>query len=120
MITIRNQKHFDAVVDFAKTHGLYEPDPKKPDLHSLRRALDRLESFCRKGPSGQPTTRVVLVPDGAPHSFGFSVEAAVDEGWEATLVGGVIFHGPHDGFGNGSAPTFCVSLTPVVGWTLHT
>ena len=120
MLTIRNQQHFDAVVDFAKTQGLYEPDPKKPDQHCLRRALDRLESFCRKGADGQPTTRVVLIPDRARHSFGFSVEAAVDGGWEETLVGGLIFHGPHDGFGSGSAPTFSVSLTAVVGWTLHT
>ncbi len=120
MLTVRDQPHFDAVVNFARTHGLYHPDPRRPELQCLRRALDRLESFCRKGPDGTPTTRVVLLPDRAPLSFLFSVEAAFEGGWEMTLFGGLIFHGPHDGFGNGSAPTFSVSLTQTVGWTLHT
>lgn len=34
--------------------------------------------------------------------------------------GGLIFHGPHDGGGNGGAPTFSVSLTPQDGWSIHT
>ncbi len=120
MLIIRNPQHFDAVVDFARSHALYEPDPSRPDLHCLRRSLGRLESFCRTGPDGEPTVRVVLVPDSAPHSFGFSVEVAVDGGWEATLIGGLLFHGPADGFGSGSAPSFACTLTPTLGWSLHT
>ena len=34
--------------------------------------------------------------------------------------GGLIFHGPHDGGGNGGAPTFSCSLVPVDGWSVHT
>ena len=34
--------------------------------------------------------------------------------------GGMIYHGPHDGFGNGSGPTFSVSLSPTNGWSIHT
>ena len=84
MLVIRNSKHFDAVVQFARDHCLYEPDPSKPNIQRLKRALDRLESFERKGPDGQPTVRVVLSPDFAPHSFEFLVERSVTDGWEAT------------------------------------
>ena len=120
MLVIRNSKHFDAVVQFARDHGLYEPDLSKPDVQYLKPALDRLESFERKGPDGQPTVRVVLSPDFAPHSFEFVIERSVTDGWEATLIGGLLFHGPHDGFGNGAGPTFAVSLTSTVGWSIHT
>jgi hypothetical protein len=34
--------------------------------------------------------------------------------------GGIIFHGKHDGFGSGSAPTFSVCLNPTNGWSIHT
>ena len=120
MLFIRNRQHFDAVVQFARDRGLYEPDPSKPDVHALKPALDRLESFERKGLDGQPTVRVVLSPDFAPHSFEFLVERSVTDGWEATLIGGLLFHGPHDGFGSGAGPTFAVSLTSAVGWSIHT
>ncbi len=120
MLVIRNSKHFDAVVQFARDHCLYEPDPSKPNIQCLKRALDRLESFERKGPDGQPTVRVVLSPDFAPHSFEFLVERSVTDGWEATLIGGLLFHGSHDGFGSCAGPTFAVSLTSAVGWSIHT
>jgi Domain of unknown function (DUF4120) len=120
MLVIRNQQHFDTVVRFARDHGIYDPDPSKPDVQYLKPALDRLESFERKTPDGQPTVRVVLCPDFAPHSFEFLVERSVPDGWEATLIGGLLFHGPHDGFGSGAGPTFAVSLTSTVGWSIHT
>lgn len=41
--------------------------------------------------------------------------------WKAGgLYGGLIFHGPHDGGGNGGVPTFSVNITAVHGWALHT
>lgn len=36
------------------------------------------------------------------------------------MNGGLIYHGPHDGFGSGSAPTFSACLTPTTGWSIHT
>jgi hypothetical protein len=38
------------------------------------------------------------------------------------LYGGFIFHGLHDGFGNGGAPTFSVCIDPddKPGWSIHT
>jgi hypothetical protein len=39
---------------------------------------------------------------------------------ETILSGGLIFHGKHDGFGSGSAPTFAVTLEPTSGWAIHT
>jgi hypothetical protein len=120
MLVIRKQQHFDAVVQFARERGIYEYDPARPEVHCLKPALDRLEAFGRKGPDGQPTVRVVLSPDFAPQSFEFCIERALGDGWEATLIGGLLFHGPHDGGGSGSAPTFAVSLTPSVGWSIHT
>jgi len=36
------------------------------------------------------------------------------------ICGGIIFHGPHDNGGDGSAPTFSVNLSPVEGYAIHT
>jgi len=57
-----------------------------------------------------------LLTDFAPLSFSW----AIYKGDRCMLTGGMIFHGPHDGFGSGSAPTFSVSLSPEHGWQLHT
>jgi hypothetical protein len=54
----------------------------------------------------------ILYHDFAPLSFGFGFTK-----W--SLNGGMIFHGKHDGFGSGSAPTFSVCLNPTDGWSLH-
>lgn len=40
--------------------------------------------------------------------------------YERWFNGGLIFHGNHDGFGNGSAPSFAVTLNPTNGWSIHT
>lgn len=55
--------------------------------------------------------------DFAPLSFFFVRYNAQKE---SRLCGGVIFHGKHDDFGSGSAPTFSVCLTPTNGWSIHT
>lgn len=36
------------------------------------------------------------------------------------LCGGIIYHGPRDGFGSGSGPTFSVCLEPTQGYSIHT
>jgi hypothetical protein len=118
----QNQKYFDEVVEFAKTAGLYEPvDEKASDPKQyLKKTLDRLDAFTRTSEDGEIVSRVVVYPDWAPRSFGFTVQTRGRDGeWNASLVGGVIFHGA-DGGGNGGAPTFSVSLTPTDGWSIHT
>lgn len=62
--------------------------------------------------------RVDLFSDMAPHSLYFELYR---EG-EFSMNGGMIFHGPHDGGGNGSAPTFSVSINPESKphWSIHT
>ena len=56
--------------------------------------------------------------DWAPRSFEF-VQMF---GERAGMNGGIIFHGPHDGGGNGGAPTFSVSLSSdrSARWEVHT
>ncbi len=61
---------------------------------------------------------VMLYTDFAPLSFAFSVLSKTD--FSLVYNGGLIYHGIHDAGGNGSAPTFSVSLTPVNGWSIHT
>jgi len=65
--------------------------------------------------------RITLGRDFAPYSFSMLIEKLTPEGNYAPILnGGVIFHGPHDGFGDGSAPSFSVSLSGEVGWEMHT
>ena len=40
--------------------------------------------------------------------------------WKRWFNGGLLYHGPVDGFGSGSSPVFAVTLTPVYGWSVHT
>jgi len=64
-----------------------------------------------------PNGRVNLFSDFAPLSFTFSV---LDKQNRLIYNGGLIYHGSHDNGGDGSSPTFSVSLTPVNGWAIHT
>jgi hypothetical protein len=57
-----------------------------------------------------------IFTDFAPRSFEFT---RMYDG-QFSGNGGIIYHGSHDGGGNGSAPTFSVSLTPAKGWKVHT
>lgn len=90
-------------IEFAKTIGLED---------SLAGCLNRLNKHC------SPSTEVNLGVDFAPYSFAFAV--LDKESKRLILNGGIIFHGKHDGFGNGSAPTFSVSLSNEKGWKIHT
>jgi hypothetical protein len=83
---------------------------------SLDKALDRLGGQF----FGHPT-RVRLFKDFAPQSFEFVKEYQSESGkWEFAYNGGVIYHGPHDNGGDGSAPTFSVNLERHHGWSIHT
>lgn len=81
----------------------------------LQEQLDYLANYSAR------ETRCLLFTDFAPHSFQFTMEVKNGEGeWEHWFFGGLIFHGPHDGHGSGSAPTYSVTLTPTTGWSVHT
>lgn len=61
--------------------------------------------------------RVEMGVDFSPLSFTWGI---IREDGSCPFNGGLIFHGPHDGFGSGEAPTFSVCLTPEHGWSIHT
>lgn len=71
---------------------------------SLNDGLSHIAAFSGDAPAE-------LFSDGAPLSFT----------WRAGgLLGGLLFHGPHDRYGSGGAPTFAVTLAPTYGWQIHT
>lgn len=57
--------------------------------------------------------------DFAPHSFEF---VRKDSEGRYISNGGIIFHGPHDGYGSGSFPSFSVSIddSKETRWQIHT
>ena len=61
---------------------------------------------------------VFLYPDWAPMSLAFQLKL----NGKFDMNGGFIFHGVHDGGGNGSAPSFSVSIeiTTKSRWSIHT
>jgi len=88
---------------FAKEHDLME---------SFNATFSRLENYTGKGYD------VFLYSDFATLSFEF----IINQKGRFVLNGGFIFHRKHDGFGNGRAPTFSVSLSQdkSTGWSIHT
>lgn len=67
-------------------------------------------------------TRCVLFKDFAPLSFAFTMEVrkSPEEEYRQWFNGGLIFHGDHDGGGDGGDPTLSVNLNPMEGWSVHT
>jgi hypothetical protein len=83
---------------------------------SLVRCLKRLRNIDRN--TGSKTT---ITNDFAPHSFEFCRQRRNDKGEVVGFInGGIIFHGAHDGYGSGAAPTFSVSIDGGTGWQIHT
>jgi hypothetical protein len=74
------------------------------------------EKSLKRREANYPTMQTDIYNDFAPLSFYFA--RTVNGNFSGN--GGIIFHGQHDGFGNGSAPTFSVCLTPCDGWSIHT
>ncbi len=86
---------------------------------NLEKQLLFLDEYAEDGDRGKTCCR--LYHDFAPHSFGFLMAVRARGGaYEDWFSGALIFHGPHDGGGSGSAPTLAVCLQPTVGWTVHT
>lgn len=88
---------------FASKHDLTE---------SFNNTFRSFEDYSAKGYD------VTLVTDFAP----LSLEFAITKEGKFVSNGGFIFHGKHDGFGNGGAPTFSVLLSAEnkTGWSIHT
>jgi len=80
---------------------------KVQKIGSLLDGLERVGNLAHNTSSlkGQ------LFTDFAPHSFTFE---------SGGLYGGLIFHGSHDGGGDGGMPTLSVCLNPTDGWSIHT
>lgn len=91
---------------------------------SLQRCLDRIKQTdenIRTNRNADVETHIYT--DFAPLSFEFCrVEYKNGRDYKPDFLsnGGIIFHGSHDGFGSGSAPTFSVCLEPTNGWSIHT
>lgn len=91
MIIDKSDGRLDEIKAFAKDHDLME---------SFTETFARLETYSGKG------YEVSLYTDFAP----LSLEFVIYEEERFVLNGGIIFHGRHDGWGNGGPPTFSVSL----------
>lgn len=110
MLKIDNQEHFDEVKAFAESSGR---------MKQLQEKLDYLDTYADHESKG--LTQCVLGSDWAPNSFSFLMMKKDANGeYQRWFNGGLIFHGPHDGGGNGGAPTFSVCLSPTDGWSIHT
>jgi len=112
MLIIEDQEYFAMVEAFAKDAGLYD----NQNTSSLKNRLDYLNSYGGDG----DRMRVRLWKDFAPFSFYFVIERKHGDKWSRFMNGGLIFHGPHDGNGSGSAPAFAVTLESTYGWSIHT
>jgi len=90
---------------------------------SLQKCIDRLKQVEKNyKENGQDIDTQIFI-DFAPYSFYFcrvNYKNGRDYKPEYISNGGIIFHGKHDNGGDGSAPTFSVSLTPCNGWQIHT
>ena len=103
MIVDNSNGRLDEIKTFAKENNM---------LESFNETFSRLENYSDKGYT------VTLYRDFAPLSMEFSIK----DNDKLILYGGFIFHGAHDGYGSGGAPTFSVNINPdnKPGWSLHT
>jgi hypothetical protein len=105
-LRIADEVHFKKVEDFAASIG------------KLSAFYDAILRLVGEGVYFGKPARVELFQDFAPASFDFTIAA---DG-QIRMNGGLIFHGPHDGWGSGAAPSFSVSLSDSreARWETHT
>lgn len=110
MLNVVDKEYFDKVMDFAIKAGKEK---------SLQEGLNFLGTYaCHED---KEKTRCDLYKDFAPASFYFVMFIKGKDGeYKRYFNGGLIFHGQHDGFGDGSFPTLSVCLNPTDGWSVHT
>ena len=112
LVTTEIEKYLEEVRAFADKVGKRE---------NLEDKLKYLGNYACNGDRPQDYTRCILSKDYAPYSFYFVMQVKEKDGsYKFWFNGGLIFHGQHDGGGNGGAPTFSVCLTPTDGWAIHT
>lgn len=84
----------------------------------LNRLLERESKKNIGNGMDEHGSEIELYGDFSPHSLTWSW---VDLKTGRTIMtGGLIYHGKHDEFGSGEAPSFAVTLEPTVGWSIHT
>jgi hypothetical protein len=109
-----NPKGMGNSIMIDKTGGLLDKIKKHADSSGLADNLK--ECLCKLERHGRGGCTVTLYPDFALLSLYFEVKKQ----GRLVLNGGMIYHGSHDSGGNGSSPTFSVSLTTTTGWAIHT
>ena len=80
---------------------------------SLQGCIDRLKQW---------NSPIIIGCDFDERSFTFREELTAEqlnEGYHP-ISGGIIYHGPRDGYGSGSGPTFSVTLGRSEGYSIHT
>jgi hypothetical protein len=110
-------------VSFLSSVGSQDPSLARRLRDSLRKSLLFMHQYsCHKDGGGWDLGKhtCVLYKDWAPLSFRFVMDPPKKQGERHWFSGGCIFHGDHDGGGDGGAPTFSVCLTAVEGWSIHT
>lgn len=119
-IEIRDYEHFMEVWKFARKTDQAEQLAMEfaNMMWAVTCGVDNLES--KHGCKVKGT--LIVQPDFAPHSFFWNRLFDVETMEETIqgLHGGLIYHGAHDGGGDGGSPTFSVNLTPQDGWSIHT
>ena len=111
MIIDQTNGKYEEIKTFAATH---------PNGKSLTQCFEQLGRIVR---NTHTDCAIWIFPDFAPMSLSFALIAAKSAPYELEDIkfnGGIIYHGSHDGFGSGSAPTFSVCLEPTDGWRIHT
>ena len=99
------------------TEGMLEKEleyAKSIGNDTLQKCIDRLKQV-----DDNMETETTICNDFAPRSFYFQRMGINDR---ESGNGGIIFHGPHDGYGSGSAPSFSVSIdgSKETRWEIHT
>jgi len=133
MIAFKNKEaeaYYREVEDFARKTGQLEQFREQLwILHTYGECGDprfsKQEHLDPAQCSGTTHSRAWLCRDFAPYSFNVTLERrvqqdnAVGDRYEPWFSMGLLYHGDHDSYGSGSAPTFAVTLTPTQGWSIH-
>lgn len=103
------QEYYEEILKTAQAAGL---------SNKLKEQLDYLDNY-----GGRDKTKCLLYKDWAPLSFRFTMQKKNESGaLEHWFIGGLIFHSPHDNFGDGGMPSLSVSLddSGETRWEIHT